>query len=262
MSNEAHNLAGRRLLVVGGGQQDYGQQDPPVGIGRAICVLAAREGAAVAVLDRDLPAAEETAQAVRAEGAVGVTIEAEASDESACQAAVERAAAELGGLDGLVLNVGVAGGQGFENTTSEIWDLVFSINVRAHFLAVKHSLTHLEPQSSIVFISSTASRVPSTSDIPAYAASKAALDGLARFTARAGGASGIRANVVMAGLIDTSLGRLATLVKPDRTDISIPLGRQGTAWDVAHGATFLLSNQANYITGQTLVIDGGLTNAA
>lgn len=262
MTAAAGLLVGRRLLVIGGGQQDYGQDDPPVGIGRAICVLAAREGAAVAVLDRDLAAAEQTAHAVRAEGATGTAIEAEASDEPAVGAAVQRAAHDLGGLDALVLNVGVAGGQGIDGTTSDVWDLVFSVNVRAHFLAVKHALSHLEAQSAIVFVSSVAARLPSASDIPAYAASKAALDGLGRFVAREGAASGVRANVVMAGLIDTSLGRLATLVKPDRAEVAIPLGRQGTAWEVAHGATFLLSQRASYITGQTLVIDGGLTGAA
>lgn len=191
-----------------------------------------------------------------------MAIEAEASDEHAVNAAVQRAAQDLGGLDALVLNVGVAGRQGIAGTTSDMWDLVFSVNVRAHFLAVKHALTHLDTNGAIVFISSTAARIPSTSDIPAYAASKAALDGLARFVARHGAASGIRANVVMAGLIDTSLGRLATLVKPDRANVAIPLGRQGTAWEIAQAATFLLSHHASYITGQTLVIDGGLTGAA
>lgn len=254
-------LTGRRVLVIGGGQQDYGQESPPVGIGRATCLLAAREGAAVAVLDRDAQAARGTAAQARTEGAHAVALHADAADDGALGAAVARASTELGGLDGLVLAVGIAGGQGLEGTTTDVWDLVFATNVRAHFLACRHALPQMAVGGAIVFISSTAPRKPSTNDIPAYLASKAALDGLCAHVAREAAPAGVRANVVAAGLIDTSLGRLATQVKPARAHIPIPVSRQGTAWEVAQAAIFLLSDRASYVTAQTLVVDGGLTGA-
>lgn len=255
-------LAGRRILVVGGGQQTYGQEDPPTGIGRAISVLAAREGAGVAVADLDVAAAHATVAIVCAEGGTAAALAADASDEAAMASLADAAARELGGLDGLVMNLGVPGGHGLAGTSAAEWDRVMATNVRSHFLGCKHVLPLLPPGGAIVLISSTAALLPSTMEIPAYAASKAALDGLCRYAAREAGARRVRVNVVMAGLIDTSLGRLATLVKPDRATTPIPLGRQGTGWEVAEAVIYLLSDRASYITGQTLVVDGGLSGAA
>ena len=106
---------------------------------------------------------------------------------------------------------------------------------------------------------SHASRVVSTTDLPAYTTSKAALTRLAAYTAKEAGSLGVRVNIVEAGLVDTSLGRLASMIKPNRDGTPIPIGRQGTAWDVAAAIVFLLSDSASYITGQTLAVDGGLS---
>jgi NAD(P)-dependent dehydrogenase (short-subunit alcohol dehydrogenase family) len=255
----AGRLTGRRVLVVGGGQQSYGVEDPPVGNGRAISVTCAREGAAVAVADIDLDAAEATAQLARAEGASDVhALAADASDEQAVVDMIERSEKALGGLDGLVLNVGIAAGIGLQNTSAEDWDRVMAVNLRAHFLALKHGLPRMGAGGSAVLIGSVAGM--RVMPLPAYSASKAALEALNRHAAIEA-APEVRVNLLVPGLIDTSLGRLATQLYPDRARVPIPLRRQGTAWEVANAVLFLLSNEASYVTGASLVIDGGLNHS-
>ena len=251
----AERLAGRRILVVGGGQQDYGLEDPPVGNGRAMSVLFGREGAAVAVADIDEASAEATADLVRAEGAQATAIAGDAADEGDVQRVIGEADAALGGLDGIVLNVGVGGGFGLQGTTVEDWDRVMAVNARAHFLGLKHGLPALADGGSIVLTGSLASR--ETMPSPAYAASKAALEALVRNGAIEGAPS-VRVNLLIPGLIDTPLGRIATKLAPQRAKVRIPLDRQGTPWEVAYAALFLMSDESSYMTGESLVIDGGL----
>ncbi len=252
-------LAGRRILVVGGGQQTYEMVDPPIGIGRAIAVLAAREGARVAVADVDPVAAGATVGLIADDGNAAVAFGVDGADETSMATLIAAVLASFGGLDGLVMNLGIASGDQLAGTPAGEWDRVMAVNVRSHFLGCKHALPVMTDGGSIVLTSSTAARVPSTSNAPAYITSKAALDGLRAAVGREAAARRVRVNVVMPGLVDTSLGRLATLVKPDRAHTPIPLGRQGTAWEVANSVVFLLSDAAAYITGQTLAVDGGLS---
>ena len=251
-------MAGRRLLVVGGGTQHSDDPEAPLGNGRAISVAAAREGAAVAVADIDAAAAEATADLVRKDGGTAAVVVADVSDPAACAVMVEESVAALGGLDALVLNVGIGRGRGLADTSAQDWDLVFAVNLRAHFLTLQAAMPLLADSSSVVLISSIAGLRPGTG-IPAYDASKAGQIGLARHAAREGSRRQIRVNTVVPGLIDTPLGRAASAGRPSRAATFIPLGRQGTAEEVADAVVFLLSDQARYITGQVLAVDGGLS---
>lgn len=250
-------LSGRRVLVVGAGTQPSDDPEAPVGNGRASCVLAAREGATVAAADRDEASAQVTADLVRAEGQQAVVVVADVGDADACARLVTEAAEAMGGLDGVVVNVGIGLGQRMGGTSIADWDAVVAVNLRAHFAVARAALQTLEPGSSLVFVGSTAGLRPGT-NIPAYDATKAGLAGLMRHVAMEA-APQIRANLVVPGLIDTPLGRRASLGRPGRSAIPIPLGRQGTAWEVAYATVWLLSRESAYVTGQQLVIDGGLT---
>jgi NAD(P)-dependent dehydrogenase (short-subunit alcohol dehydrogenase family) len=252
-------LAGRRILVVGGGQEDHGLEDPPIGNGRAMSILFGREGAAVAVADINPDSAEVTAERVRAEGATTTVLAADAADEEGMAAMFAGTREALGGVDGLVLNVGIGAGFLLRGTSVEDWDRVMAVNVRSHFLGCKYALEAMaEAGGAVVLVGSIASR--EVMPLPAYGASKAALESLCR-QAAVEGSPRVRVNLLLPGLIDTSLGRLASKISPARERVKIPARRQGTAWEVAYGALYLLSDEASYVTGQTLIVDGGLTTA-
>jgi NAD(P)-dependent dehydrogenase (short-subunit alcohol dehydrogenase family) len=188
-----------------------------------------------------------------------VVVLADVASPDACAAVVAESAAALGGLDGLVLNVGIGLGRGMAGTTAVQWDEVFAVNTRAHFLVAAAALPVLDPGSSIVFVSSAASLRAATG-IPAYDASKAALLGICRQTAREGMAREIRANLVVPSLVDTPLGREASRRNPARTARSLPFGRQATAWEVAYATIWLLSRESSYVNAHPLILDGGATS--
>jgi NAD(P)-dependent dehydrogenase (short-subunit alcohol dehydrogenase family) len=251
-------LAGRRILVVGGGQEDHGLEDPPIGNGRAMSILFAREGAAVAVADINPASAEVTAERVRAEGATATSLAGDAAEEDGMAEIFAGTREALGGLDGLVVNVGIGAGFLLRGTSVQDWDRVMAVNVRSQFLGCKHALDAMGKGGSVVLIGSIASR--EVMPLPAYGASKAALESLCR-QAAVEGSPRVRVNLLLPGLIDTSLGRLASKISPARERVKIPARRQGTAWEIAYGALYLLSDEASYVTGQTLIVDGGLTTA-
>lgn len=248
-------LSGRRVLVVGGGQQPIDDADAPVGNGRAICELAAREGATVGCIDISRAAAEDVCRAIGSQGGTAFPIVADVRDPAAVSASVEEFVAKAGGLDGMVLNVGITSGLPLSQITVERWDNDFAVNLRSHMLFAQKALEAMDDGGSIVFISSLAAyRV--VVNQPAYEVSKAGVLTLARSTAKAGEQRGIRANSILPGLIDTPLGRLEGRRRTDRAR-TVPFGRQGTGWEVAYPVVFLLSHEASYINAQEFAVDGG-----
>ncbi|MBC7598627.1 MAG: SDR family oxidoreductase [Polaromonas sp.] len=251
-------LAGRRILVVGAGQRSIDDPAPPVGNGRAISLLFAREGATLTCADVAQDALDETCRQVRAEGG---TVYSETVDVARAQdipLLVERSAQHMGGLDGMVLVVGIASGLSLENQTAEAWDHEHAVNVRSNMLFAQQALRDMAPGGSIVLISSLAALRNSSSN-PAYETTKAAQVSLTRSIAMAGQKKGIRCNSVLPGLMDTPMGRSATKRRPNRLAMPLPFGRQGTGWEVAYATLFLISTESSYVNAHALLVDGGLS---
>jgi NAD(P)-dependent dehydrogenase (short-subunit alcohol dehydrogenase family) len=251
-------LAGRNILVLGAGQRaSPGDRAPATGNGRAMSLLFAREGAGVACADIDLASAEETARLVRAEGGRAVALEADAAQPQAARELFARATQALGEISGAVANVGIASGRNLANESADTWDMVMTVNVRAHMLLLQEGLRSMPAGSAMLLVSSLASTSPQGRN-PAYESSKAALAALCRAAALEGQPRGIRVNGIAPGLLDTPMGRAASERTPTRTARPLPFGRQGTAWELAHTALFLLSHEASYVNAQMLFMDGGL----
>ena len=250
-----HRLTGRHIIVVGAGQRKVIDERPPIGNGRAMAILFAREGARVACVDASREAAEETCTLISAEGGKAFAEVADVSDSAAIAPVLERCAQRLGALDGLALNVGISQGLPLAKLSPEVWDLDFAVNVRSHMLFAQHALQVMAPGGAITLTSSIASQRASGYN-PAYESSKAAQIALARAIALAGEPKGIRCNVIAPGYVDTPMGRDASRRRSDRA-VTVPFGRQATGWEVAYAALFLISNESSYVNAHTLFVDGG-----
>src|ERR1700755_2706886 len=248
-------LSGRRIIVVGAGQRKIVDEEPPIGNGRAMSVLFAREGAHVACVDINKEAADNTVAQITSEGGKAFTEVVDVSDASTIAPAVERCAQKLGGLDGLALNVGISCGLSLPKMTAEAWDRDYAVNVRSHMLFAQQALEVMARGGSIILFSARASQ-RAGGRTPAYESSKAAQIALGRAIARAGEDKGIRCNVIAPGFMDTPMGRDASRRRSDRA-LTVPFGRQGTGWEVAYAALFLISNESSYVNAHTLFLDGG-----
>jgi 3-oxoacyl-[acyl-carrier protein] reductase len=254
MDVSAKVLSGRNALIIGGGGE---------GIGRAITRGLARAGSAVAVADADPQRAEEAAAEIAAAGATSLGLAGDVRSPDDIDGFVERAAGELGGLDVLVT---VVGGQlafvpaaRLHELRDEDWRLMFELNLHYVARAVRAALLVFLAQGrggTIVSVGSIAGQAGSPKQA-AYGAAKAGLASLARSVAAEYSREGIRMNVVTAGPIATPVARAAQAGALDW----IPMGRAGEASEVADAAVFLASPASAYITGQSLVLDGGATAA-
>lgn len=248
------------VLVVGGGADGppAAGEELAIGNGRAAAIACGREGAAVAVADRNLESAEATAAAIRAEGGRAEAIECDVLDPAQCEAAVAATVESFGSLQLLVNSVGIADLGGVVETSIEEFDQIQAVNVRGHLLAIRFALPKMiEAGGGAIATISSLNALASGAGI-AYETSKAALLGLTRQVAVTTAPQGIRANVVIPGVIDSTM--LRRFVGDQEIDFvsGIPAGRMGTPWDVAKAVVFLLSDDADYITGTELVVDGGM----
>jgi NAD(P)-dependent dehydrogenase (short-subunit alcohol dehydrogenase family) len=238
-------LAGRRAVVTGGGH----------GIGRAVALRFAAEGARVAVIDRDGAAAQAAAKECG-----GYAFEADLSDAAACEAAIARAAGELGGLSTLVNNAGLGLLKPVEALTPKDVDRILAVNLTSVVHATRAALPLLRANGGGAIVNNASmSGVRPTPGESIYAAAKAAVIAFTAATANECGPA-IRANVVSPGVVRTrmteGLFQIPGAIEP--VIAATPLRRAGTPEEVADVVLFLASDLARYVTGQNVVVDGGL----
>ena len=256
-------LAGKTAAVSGGGQTP----GATIGNGRATALRFAQEGARVAVLDKRLESAEETVALIEAEGGQARAYPLDVTDEAQCAACVAQIVADFGHLDILHNNVGIGAGDAGPGRISEaVWDKIFDTNVKSVMFMCKAVLPHMrEREAGVITNISSVAAVAAASNITAYKASKAALNAYTQALAMSNARFGIRANVIMPGLMETPMaieGYVAAGQDRDevvaRRNAAVPLrAKMGSAWDVANAALFLASDEAGFITGVALPVDGG-----
>lgn len=257
-------LAGKTVLVVGGGADGPpgAGESVAIGNGRAAAIVCARAGASVMVADRDLASAQATADVIVSEGGTAAAVMCDVQEEPQCAAAVAATVAEMGSLTLLVNNVGISDMVSVTDTTVEEIDRILGVNVRGHLLMIKHAVPEIaktEGGAIVTVASLNALRTGGAGVV--YDTSKAALLGMSRHVAGTSAPLGIRANTVIPGIIDSTMLRRFTEplgIDPDEMlTPKVPLGRLGTPWDVANAVEFLLSDEASFITGTELLVDGG-----
>lgn len=251
-----------RVAVVTGGSS---------GIGRGIALAFAAEGARVVVADlhaaprrgkyHETDVTTPTAQMIQAEGGTARFVQADLSDSAAVEALIAEAVSAFGGVDILVNNAGIHVPGGIRDLSLEDWDRVVGLNLRGAFVATKYALPHLcrSRCGRVIHIASVHAFGGGAG--PAYAPAKAALVNLARDTALEVGSAGVTVNTICPGYIETAIQDYLTPEQIAACLERTPLPRLGRPADVAHACVFLASDEAEWITGACLTIDGGLTAA-
>jgi NAD(P)-dependent dehydrogenase (short-subunit alcohol dehydrogenase family) len=259
-------LKGRVALILGAGTSA-----PGISIGKASSIAMACAGASVAALDFNLAAAQEVEQEIKSLGAQAIAYQADVASFDAMQVAIDRVMRDFGRIDILQINAGIGRVGGPVETSLEDWDRIQKVNVESILIAAKLVAPIMVKQSSgsIIGVSSVAGMRYLGYPHLAYSVTKAAVTHFIKMLAQQYAGDGIRANTIVPGLINTP--RIQKNVAKvfdanadmDNTrrarDRQVPMGRMGTPWEVASVATFLASDDASYITGTEIVVDGGLT---
>ena len=258
-SEDEAGLTGKVALISGGGAAGDG-----IGNGRAAAILLARAGVKVLVADRELALAERTAEMIRAEGHTAAAIASDVTRETECKALVEAAVDRFGRLDFLDNNVGIGSRGSVVDEKPDEYRRVMQVNVETMFLLSKYAIPAMirtAKGGAIVNISSISALRPR--GLTTYTTSKAAVIGLTQAMAVDHGRDNIRVNCICPGPMYTPMvyargNGMSEAARAQRANASV-LKTEGTGWDVGHAVKFLLSDYARYITGQVLVVDGGVT---
>lgn len=254
-------LAGKIALIFGGGADGPAKagEKLPIGNGRATAIMCAREGAAVMVADRSLEFAQQTAAAIREEGGRAEAVAADVSVEDQCEAAVDATVRAFGAIHLLVNNVGIGIGSNLLKTTTAQFETMLTVNLRSHFLTMRYAVPEIAKAGGGAIVNVSSMAALRSNRMVAYEATKAALLGLSRSAAASHARDNIRVNTILPGLIDSTMVRKAIGDREAEVAPRIPMHRQGTPWEIAKAIVFLLSDDASYITGTELIVDGGLS---
>ena len=250
-------LSGKVALISGGGAAGDG-----IGNGRAAAILLARSGTKVMVADRELKLAERTVQMITEEGGTAAALSADVTNEDDCKELVQATVDRFGRLDFLDNNVGIGSRGSVVEEKPEQYRKVMQVNVETMFLLSKYAIPAMidtAKSGAIVNISSISALRPR--GLTSYTTSKAAVIGLTRAMAVDHGRDNIRINCICPGPMYTPMvyaRGMSDAARANRKKASV-LKMEGTGWDVGHAVKFLLSRHARYITGQVLVVDGGVT---
>ena len=233
---------------------------PGMGNGKATAILFAREGAKIVAVDRNLDAAEETVGIIKGEGGEAVAVEANVTNESEARKMVEETVSKYGRLDIVFNNVGIGlGGVGLR-VTEEEWDTVMNTNLKGILFICKYAVPEMRKSGGGAIVNNASMAGFSSHPIYAYATSKAGVIALTRSLAVGLAKDNIRVNCVAPGFIATPMVEVLMGEQRDRViEQRVPLRRHGKAEEVAYAVLFLASDEASFITGQTICVDGGLS---
>ena len=245
-----------RVAIVSGA----GSIRPGMGNGKATAILFAREGAKVIAVDKNLEAAEETVRLIVGEGGEAMAMQADVTREAEAKKVVEATVAAYGRLEILFNNVGIGlGGSGLK-VTEEEWDAVMDTNLKSILFMCKHAVPEMKKASGGAIVNNASMAALYGHRLYAYATSKAGVTGLTRSLAVGLAKYNIRVNCVAPGFIDTPMVQPIMGEKRERNvEERVPMRRHGKAEEIAHAVLFLASDEASYITGQTISVDGGMT---
>jgi len=236
-----------------------GSRGPGTGNGKAAAILFAREGARVLCVDAEMTRARETVEAIVAEGGVAAAWAADVTRAADCRSMVDAAVEHWGRLDILHNNVGIESRKLLLDTTEEEWDHVMAVDLKSMLLATQAAVVPMIERGSgaVICVSSVAAL--RGFGRTAYAVAKAGVLGFVKSVAAQLGPKGIRVNAIAPGMVWTPMVADLGPEMRERRRKASPLGTEGTGWDVGWAAVYLASDEARWVTGQTLVVDGGVT---